>query len=78
MALESHGTIEVPEGIDWICVSPKAGAEWKQRSGNELEVIWPQPGIGLDQLEHAGFEHRFLQPTDGSERQANTHLCIDQ
>lgn len=78
IAIETNGTIEAPEGIDWICVSPKAGAEWKQRSGNELKVIWPQPGIDLDQLEQAGFEHRFLQPMDGSERQANTKLCIDQ
>jgi 7-carboxy-7-deazaguanine synthase len=65
-------------GFDWICVSPKAGAEWRQRSGNELKVIWPQAGIDLHEMELAGFEHRFLQPMDGSERQANTQLCIDQ
>jgi 7-carboxy-7-deazaguanine synthase len=78
IAIETNGTIETPAGIDWICVSPKASAEWRQRSGNELKVIWPQPGMDLDELEKAGFEHRFLQPMDGSERQANTQLCIDQ
>jgi len=78
IAIETNGTIDAPDGIDWICVSPKAGAEWRQRSGNELKVIWPQPGIDLDELEEARFEHRFLQPMDGSERQANTQLCIDQ
>lgn len=78
IAIETNGTIAAPAGIDWICVSPKGGAEWRQRSGNELKVIWPQPGIDLDKLEEGGFEHRFLQPMDGSERQANTQLCIDQ
>jgi 7-carboxy-7-deazaguanine synthase len=77
IAIETNGTIEAPAGIDWICVSPKAGAQWRQRSGNELKVIWPQAGINLDELEQARFEHRFLQPMDGSERGANTQLCID-
>ena len=78
IAVETNGTLEPPDGIDWICVSPKAGAEWRQRTGNELKVIWPQPGIDLDVLEQAHFEHRFLQPMDGSERSANTQLCISQ
>ena len=78
IAIETNGTIEAPAGIDWICVSPKAGAEWRQRAGNELKVIWPQPGIDLDLMETAAFEHRFLQPMDGSDRTANTQLCIEQ
>lgn len=78
IAIETNGTIEAPEGIDWICVSPKAGAEWRQRSGNELKVIWPQPGIDLDEMEQADFTHRFLQPMDDSNRQANTQRCIEQ
>ena len=78
IAIETNGTMEAPPGIDWICVSPKAGAPWRQRSGQELKLVWPQPGISLDALEQAPFEHRFLQPMDGPDRAANTELCIAQ
>lgn len=78
IAIETNGTLEAPAGIDWICVSPKAGAAWRQRAGHELKVIWPQAGIDLEEMESAGFEHRFLQPMDGSDRLANTRLCIEQ
>ncbi len=78
IAIETNGTIEAPPGIDWICVSPKAGAEWRQRSGHELKLVWPQAGIDLDEMERAHFEHRFLQPMDGSNRQAHTQLCVEQ
>jgi 7-carboxy-7-deazaguanine synthase len=78
IAVETNGTIEAPTGLDWICVSPKAGAPWRLRAGNELKVIWPQPGMDLDALEQATFEHRYLQPMDGSDRAANTQLCISQ
>jgi 7-carboxy-7-deazaguanine synthase len=78
IAIETNGTIEAPPGIDWICVSPKAGAEWRQRSGNELKVVWPQPGLEWDELESADFQHRFLQPMDGLLQRENTQRCIAQ
>jgi 7-carboxy-7-deazaguanine synthase (Cx14CxxC type) len=78
IAVESNGTIAAPEVIDWLCISPKAGAPWVQRSGQELKVVWPQPGLELDALEaHGQFAHRFLQPMDGPARSENTALCID-
>ena len=78
IAVESNGTIAAPEGIDWLCISPKAGAPWVQRSGQELKVVWPQPGLELDALEaHGQFAHRFLQPMDGPAQSENTALCID-
>jgi 7-carboxy-7-deazaguanine synthase (Cx14CxxC type) len=78
VAVESNGTVHAPPGIDWLCISPKAGAEWVQRSGQELKVVWPQPGLDLDVLEREGeFAHRFLQPMDGPDVAANTQLCID-
>ncbi len=78
IAVESNGTIAAPEGIDWLCISPKAGAPWIQRSGQELKVVWPQPGLELDALEAQGqFAHRFLQPMDGPAQSENTALCID-
>jgi len=78
IAVESNGTVAAPDGIDWLCISPKAGAAWVQRSGQELKVVWPQPGLELDVLEaHGQFEHRFLQPMDGPAQAGNTALCID-
>ncbi len=77
IAVETNGTLIAPHGIDWICVSPKAGAEWIQRSGSELKVVWPQPTLSFDELESAEFTHRYLQPMDGPQRVENTKLCID-
>ena len=76
IAVETNGTITAPPGIDWICVSPKAGAPWIQRTGHELKLVWPQPAFDLDELEAAAFTHRYLQPMDCSERQRNTEACI--
>jgi 7-carboxy-7-deazaguanine synthase len=76
IAVETNGTLAAPSGIDWICVSPKAGANWVQREGHELKVVWPQAGINLDELEAASFTHRFLQPMDNPARMANTEACI--
>lgn len=78
VAVETNGSIAAPSGIDWVCVSPKAGAPWVQRSGNELKVVWPQPGLDLETLEQADFGHRFLQPMDNLLRRANTELCVQQ
>lgn len=65
IAVETNGTQPAPEGIDWICVSPKAGTEIVQRTGNELKLVWPQPGIDPVALQDWGFDHFLLQPMDG-------------
>jgi 7-carboxy-7-deazaguanine synthase len=77
IAVETNGTIAAPAGIDWICVSPKAGAEWMQKSGSELKVVWPQAGFELSRFEDAAFVNFYLQPMDGPMRAENTQLCID-
>ena len=76
IAVETNGTLAAPAGIDWICVSPKAGAPWVQRQGQELKVVWPQPSFALTDLEAADFDHRFLQSMDNANRQDNTEACI--
>ncbi|MES2281050.1 MAG: 7-carboxy-7-deazaguanine synthase [Pseudomonadota bacterium] len=76
IAVETNGSIAAPEGIDWICVSPKAGAPWVQREGHELKLVWPQASFDLAELEAAQFEHRYLQPMDNVLRADNTEACI--
>lgn len=66
IAVETNGTIPAPEGLDWICVSPKAGTELKQVSGHELKVVVPQP-LDMDWLAGLDFKHRFVQPMAGRE-----------
>jgi 7-carboxy-7-deazaguanine synthase (Cx14CxxC type) len=70
VAVESNGTIEAPDGIDWLCVSPKAGSEVVQRRGDELKLVWPQAGIDPEALLGWDFRHFLLQPMDGPEREA--------
>ena len=67
IAVETNGTIAAPEGIDWLCVSPKAGAPWVQTRGHELKLVYPQPGLMPDSLPWPvlNFEHCLLQPMDG-------------
>ena len=77
IAVETNGTIAAPAGLDWICVSPKAGAGFKQRSGDELKLIYPQPGAEPEQFEELPFRHFFLQPMDGPSRELNTTLALD-
>jgi 7-carboxy-7-deazaguanine synthase len=79
IAVETNGTIAAPKGIDWICVSPKAGAQWVQREGHELKVVWPQSGFSqesLAELEAGRFSYRYLQPMDNPQRAENTELCV--
>jgi 7-carboxy-7-deazaguanine synthase len=76
LALETNGTIAVPPGIDWICVSPKADAALAQRSGQELKLVYPQPGVDPACFEGLSFERFLLQPMDGAERAANTQAAI--
>ncbi|MEO7602730.1 MAG: 7-carboxy-7-deazaguanine synthase [Sphingomicrobium sp.] len=70
IAIETNGTLPAPAGIDWICVSPKAGTEIVQRSGDELKLVWPQAGIDLDALERWDFRHFFIQPMDCADGEA--------
>jgi 7-carboxy-7-deazaguanine synthase (Cx14CxxC type) len=65
IAVETNGTIAAPAGIDWICVSPKAGTEIVQRRGSELKLVWPQPDIDVAELEGWAFDHFLVQPMDG-------------
>ena len=79
IAVETNGSLPAPAGIDWICVSPKAGAPWVQRAGQELKLVWPQAGFGLDDLQSMqalAFEHHHLQPLDDILRIKNTEICI--
>jgi 7-carboxy-7-deazaguanine synthase len=76
VAIETNGTRKVPRGIDWICVSPKAGAELLQRSGDELKLVFPQGDIDPHAYEALAFDHFFLQPMDGPERDRNTELAV--
>jgi 7-carboxy-7-deazaguanine synthase len=75
VAVETNGTLAVPAGIDWLCVSPKAGAPLMVAEGDELKLVYPQPGIDPREFESLRFRHFFLQPMDGPERQRNEQLC---
>ena len=77
IAVESNGTIAATPGIDWLCVSPKAGTEVVQCSGDELKLVWPQPGIDPADLEGWDFRHFLVQPMDCAERQAAIDAAID-
>jgi len=70
VAAESNGTLPATAGIDWLCVSPKAGTEVVQRRGNELKLVWPQPGIDPAALEQWDFDHFLVQPMDCAEGEA--------
>lgn len=79
VAIETNGTREAPAGLDWICVSPKAGAELVQRQGQELKLVFPQdePEAQPDRFAQMRFEHFFLQPKDGPAREANTRAAME-
>ena len=76
IAIETNGTRLPPAGIDWICVSPKAGAELVLTSGDELKLVHPQVGIDPTQYEALAFDHFFVQPMDGPELTASTEACV--
>jgi 7-carboxy-7-deazaguanine synthase len=76
VAIETNGTVVTPAGVDWICVSPKAGTEIVQRSGNELKLVFPQPGAEPERFEGFSFEHFLLQPMDGPAREAHTRAAL--
>jgi organic radical activating enzyme len=91
VAVETNGTLPVPQGVDWITVSPKMGAAMRQTSGNELKLVWPQdgpqggpqggdqgaPGLDPAQFEPCGFEHFFLQPMDSPKHPDALARCIE-
>lgn len=77
IAVETNGTMAVPPGIDWICVSPKAGADFVLRHGHELKLVYPQPGLMPDAVADVNFEHYLLQPMDGPMQRRNTRAAID-
>jgi 7-carboxy-7-deazaguanine synthase (Cx14CxxC type) len=76
VAIETNGTLPAPKGVDWICVSPKAGADWVLREGDELKLVFPQPGMDPADFESLPFQHFFLQPMDGPDLQENTRRAI--
>ena len=79
IAIETNGTQIAPPGIDWVCVSPKAGADLVLRAGNELKLVYPQrePQAQPECFASLQFDHFFLQPMDGPDRERNTRLAVD-
>jgi 7-carboxy-7-deazaguanine synthase (Cx14CxxC type) len=76
IAVETNGTLPPPDGIDWLCVSPKAGADLVVTSGDEIKLVFPQDGAEPERFEQLGFRHYFLQPMDGPDREANTSAAL--
>jgi 7-carboxy-7-deazaguanine synthase len=76
IAIETNGTVELPDGLDWICVSPKAGTALRVTRGHELKLVFPQDGAAPRDFEHLDFAHFLLQPMDGPHRAANTQAAI--
>ncbi len=80
IAIESNGTLPVHPAIDWVCISPKAGSEVVQRAGDELKLVWPQPGSDIDAIERWTFAHFLVQPMDSHDptiNLANQRAAID-
>lgn len=77
IAIETNGTLPVPAGVDWICVSPKIGSELVVREGSELKVVIPQANQKLDEYEQMAFDNFYVQPMDGPDVEKNTRLAID-
>ncbi len=77
IGVETNGTIAAPPGIDWLCVSPKAGSETVQRAGNELKLVWPQPGSDWQAMEGWAFDHFLIQPMDSAVRAQNRETAIE-
>ena len=77
IAVETNGTLPLPAGLDWVCVSPKAAAALRQTSGDELKLVFPQAGAEPERFEHLAFRYFFLQPMDGPDRDRHTRLALD-
>ncbi|MEG8053925.1 7-carboxy-7-deazaguanine synthase [Sphingomonas aerolata] len=76
IAIESNGTLPVHPGIDWVCISPKAGSVVVQRHGDELKLVWPQPGTDIVDIETWDFANLLLQPLDDPQADANRDACV--
>lgn len=76
IAVETNGTVALPDGVDWICVSPKARASLAQRHGDELKVVWPQDGLCLEELERLDFRVRTLQPRDDDDYEQHLRATV--
>ncbi len=76
IAVESNGTIPATPGIDWLCVSPKAGSDLVQRSGDELKLVWPQAGLDPAEIEQWDFAHFLVQPMDCADREGAIAAAI--
>jgi len=76
VAVETNGTLPATAGLDWICVSPKAGTEVVQRRGDELKLVWPQPGVDPSELEGWSFDHFLVQPMDCDRREEAVEAAI--
>lgn len=76
IGVESNGTIVAPPGIDWLCISPKAGSDVLQRHGQELKLVWPQPGSDWQAMENWDFDHFLIQPKDDARRAQNIEAAI--
>lgn len=76
IAVETNGSLPAPEGIDWLCVSPKAGAPWVQRQGTELKLVYPQKALMPDEV-NGDFKHFLLQPLDGPDVRQHTQQAIE-
>jgi len=77
IAVETNGTITAPSGIDWICVSPKSGSDWIQKTGHELKLVFPQVGLLPKDIQTNGFEYYLLQPMDNILQKTNTLKAIE-
>ena len=77
VAVETNGTRPAPSSLDWICVSPKAGAPLVQTSGDEIKLVFPQPGAMPETFEQMQFENFFLQPMDGPSVEQNTRMAVE-
>ncbi len=77
IAMESNGTIAALSDIDWLCISPKAGSELVQKSGDELKLVWPQAGSDWQMMQTLDFDHFLIQPMDSEAHEANIKASID-
>lgn len=77
IAIETNGTQDLPHGIDWVCVSPKAKSELRLISGDELKLVYPQLGADPERFQHLDFRHFLLQPMDGPYRTLNAQLAVN-
>ncbi len=77
IGIETNGTLSPPEGIDWICVSPKANAQLTLKTGHELKLIYPQTGLDPEEFENLSFDNFYLQPMDNENREENVQKSIE-